>query len=46
VFWPTRAEAWQTTLVIFIFAAVAGLFFWMLDSLLTWATSFLAGRGG
>jgi preprotein translocase subunit SecE len=46
VFWPTRAEAWQTTLVIFIFAAIAGLFFYLLDLLLTWATSFLAGQGG
>jgi preprotein translocase subunit SecE len=46
VFWPTRAEAWQTTLVIFIFAAVAGLFFWVLDLLLAWATKLLTGQGG
>jgi len=46
VFWPTKQETWQTTLVVFIFAVVAGLFFWMLDSLLTWLTKLLAGQGG
>jgi preprotein translocase subunit SecE len=46
VFWPNKQETWQTTLVVFIFAVVAGLFFWLLDSLLTWLTSLLAGQGG
>jgi preprotein translocase subunit SecE len=46
VFWPTKQETWQTTLVVFIFAVVAGIFFWLLDLLLTWATSALSGQGG
>jgi preprotein translocase subunit SecE len=46
VFWPTRQESWQTTLVVFIFAVIAGLFFWGLDSILTLVTKSLAGQGG
>ena len=46
VFWPTKQETWQTTLVVFIFAVVAGIFFWLLDLLLAWITSMLAGQGG
>jgi preprotein translocase subunit SecE len=46
VFWPTKQETWQTTLVVFIFAVVAGLFFWVLDLLLAWVTKLLAGQGG
>ena len=46
VFWPTKQETWQTTLVVFIFAVVAGIFFWLLDLLLAWVTSMLAGQGG
>src|SRR5215813_12294306 len=29
--WPTRNETGMTTLVVFGFVMVAGLFFWMLD---------------
>jgi preprotein translocase subunit SecE len=46
VFWPTKQETWQTTLVVFIFAVVAGIFFWVLDLFLAWATKLLAGQGG
>jgi preprotein translocase subunit SecE len=46
VFWPTRNETWMTTLVVFIFAVVAGIFFWVLDLLLAWATKLLTGQGG
>jgi preprotein translocase subunit SecE len=46
VFWPTRQETWQTTLVVFIFAVVAGIFFWVLDLFLAWATKLLSGQGG
>jgi preprotein translocase subunit SecE len=46
VFWPTKQETWQTTLVVFIFAVIAGVFFYLLDLLLTWATGALLGTGG
>lgn len=46
VFWPTRNETWMTTLVVFGFAVIAGIFFWMLDLLLAWATKLLTGQGG
>jgi preprotein translocase subunit SecE len=46
VFWPTRQETWMTTAVVFVFAVVAGVFFWVLDLLLAWATKLLSGQGG
>ena len=30
----------KTTLVVFVFVTIAGLFFWLLDLLLAWATRF------
>jgi preprotein translocase subunit SecE len=46
VFWPTRQETWVTTAVVFGFAVIAGVFFWVLDLLLAWATRTLSGLGG
>jgi preprotein translocase subunit SecE len=46
VVWPARQETLQTTLVVFIFVAVAGVFFWLLDLALAWATKALTGTGG
>ncbi len=46
VFWPTRNETWITTALVFGFALLAGVFFWLLDMLLAWATKFLTGQGG
>ena len=46
VVWPTRQETLQTTIVVFIFVAVAGVFFWLLDLALAWATRTLTGTGG
>jgi preprotein translocase subunit SecE len=46
VVWPTRQETLQTTLMVFIFVAAAGLFFWVLDLVLAWATRALTGQGG
>jgi preprotein translocase subunit SecE len=45
VVWPAREETWQTTLVVFVFVIVAGLFFWVLDLFLAWATRALTGQG-
>jgi preprotein translocase subunit SecE len=46
IVWPTRQETGMTTLIVFIFVAVMGLFFWGLDLVLAWATRALTGQGG
>jgi preprotein translocase subunit SecE len=46
VVWPTRDETIKTTVVVFVFVAVAGVFFWALDLVLAWATRTLTGSGG
>jgi preprotein translocase subunit SecE len=46
IVWPTRQETGVTTLIVFVFVAVAGFFFWGLDLLLAWATKALTGQGG
>jgi preprotein translocase subunit SecE len=46
VFWPGRQETWTTTAVVFGFAVIAGIFFWLLDLFLAWATKLLTGQGG
>jgi len=45
IVWPNRNETFMTTLVVFVFVAVAGVFFWGLDWLLALATRFLTGQG-
>ena len=46
VFWPTRSETLNTTMVVFGFVVLLSLFFWFLDTILTWATKLLSGQGG
>ena len=46
IVWPARQETLQTTLVVFGFVIVAGIFFWLLDLALAWATKALTGTGG
>jgi preprotein translocase subunit SecE len=46
IVWPTREETGKTTLIVFVFVAIAGFFFWGLDLLLAWATRALTGQGG
>jgi preprotein translocase subunit SecE len=46
IVWPNRQETAMTTLVVFVFVAIAGLFFWGLDVVLAWATKMLTGQGG
>lgn len=46
VFWPTREETLKVTGVVFVFVAVASLFFWVLDIVLAWLTRALTGQGG
>ena len=45
IVWPARQETLQTTVVVFGFVIVAGMFFWALDLVLAWATKFLTGQG-
>jgi len=46
VVWPTRDEAIQTTIAVFIFTLIMGVFFWLLDMFLLWLTRLLTGQGG
>jgi len=46
IVWPNRQETGMTTLVVFVFLLVAGVFFWGLDLALAWATRALTGQGG
>ncbi len=45
VIWPTRTEAMQTTITVFVFVLVLGVFFWLLDMGLLWITRLLTGQG-
>jgi preprotein translocase subunit SecE len=43
VFWPTRQETGMTTLVVFGFVLIMGLFFWGIDALLALITRAVLG---
>lgn len=43
VVWPTRQETLQTTLIIFVLVLIVGIFIWLLDTFLGWATRSLIG---
>jgi preprotein translocase subunit SecE len=45
VVWPSRDDAFKTTVAVFVFVTAASLFFWLLDVVLAWATKFLTGTG-
>ena len=45
VFWPTRQETGMTTLVVFGFVVIMGLFFWGIDAVLAWITRSVLGTG-
>jgi len=46
IVWPGRQETGMTTLVVIGFLVIAGVFFWLLDFALAWATRALTGQGG
>jgi preprotein translocase subunit SecE len=46
IVWPNRQETGMTTLVVFVFLIIAGVFFWLLDLGLAWATRALTGQWG
>ena len=43
--WPTIDETRKTTLVVFFFVVILGLFFWFVDWVLAWGTRHLLGTG-
>ncbi len=43
VVWPNREETIKTSLAVFVFVAVAGVFFWGLDLFLSWLARKLTG---
>jgi preprotein translocase subunit SecE len=45
VFWPTRQETFQTTMVVLVFVVIASVFFWLLDLSLATMTKFFTGTG-
>jgi len=46
IVWPNRNETGMTTLVVFVFLLIAGVFFWGLDLVLAWATRAITSPGG
>ncbi|WP_181701978.1 preprotein translocase subunit SecE [Chthonobacter albigriseus] len=46
VTWPTRRETAITTTMVFIMAAVAAVFFLLVDQILAWGVGLLLGIGG
>lgn len=45
VVWPTRQETLQTTLTVFVFVLILGVFFWLLDMALLSITRLVTGQG-
>jgi preprotein translocase subunit SecE len=46
IVWPSQRESMTTTAVVFGFVVIGGLFFWVVDLALAWATRHLTGQGG
>ncbi|MGH7690088.1 MAG: preprotein translocase subunit SecE [Steroidobacteraceae bacterium] len=46
VVWSNRKETGTTTLVVFGFTVLSGVFFWVVDLILAWAMRHITGQGG
>ena len=44
VVWPSREDTLRTTMMVIAFAIAMGVFFWVLDMILTWAIRWLTGQ--
>jgi len=44
VVWPSREDTVRTTIMVIAFAIMMGLFFWILDMILTWMIRWLTGQ--
>lgn len=45
VTWPTRKETAITTIMVFVMAVLAAIFFLLADQVLSWVVSFVLGLG-
>ncbi len=45
VSWPTRRETLVTTIMVFIMAALASVFFFLADQVLSFVVTFMLGLG-
>ena len=45
VTWPTRKETMITTIMVFIMAVLASIFFLVVDMVLRWGVSLIRGLG-
>lgn len=46
VFWPTKQETTQTTLIVMAMVLVTALLLWGVDAFMLWAISWLTGQRG
>jgi preprotein translocase subunit SecE len=46
VFWPSRQETVQMTMLVIAMVIVVGLFLWMCDAFFMWLVSWLTGQRG
>ena len=46
VVWPERDETFKTTVMVFVFALLMGVFFYVLDMVFTYMTRLLGGQTG
>jgi preprotein translocase subunit SecE len=44
VVWPEREDTVRTTVLVIVFASLMGVFFWVLDVILTWLIRLLTGQ--
>ena len=44
VVWPEREDTVRTTVLVIVFASLMGLFFWVLDLILTWLIRLLTSQ--
>jgi preprotein translocase subunit SecE len=45
VTWPTRRETTVSTIMVFVMAIIAAIFFFVVDQLLSYAVRFIMGLG-
>ncbi|WP_033068685.1 preprotein translocase subunit SecE [Thalassospira australica] len=46
VSWPTRKETTVSTIMVFVMVALASIFFFVVDQLLSWGVKLVFGVGG
>ena len=44
VVWPSREDTVRTSMMVILFAIAMGVFFWVLDMILTWLIRWLTGQ--